>query len=99
MDKKRSSSRKEKKKKKKTKVAEEKIISRRKKSLSRRFLVTYTSWSGKGDTLLAVSSVRLQVSDYSQLSDHTVRLRLYKISSEKVKQFTNHICENCNVYD
>ena len=32
---------------------------------------------------LATSTVRLQVSNYSQLFDHTVRLHLYRMISEK----------------
>ena len=32
---------------------------------------------------LAASTVRLQVSDYSQLSDYTIRLQLYRMISEK----------------
>ena len=32
---------------------------------------------------LATSAVRLQVSDYSQLSDYTVQLRLCRMISEK----------------
>ena len=32
---------------------------------------------------LATSTVRLKVSDYSQLSDYTVRLQLYRMIGEK----------------
>ena len=32
---------------------------------------------------LAASTVRLQVSDYSQLSDYTIRLQLYRMINEK----------------
>ena len=32
---------------------------------------------------LAASTVRLQVSNYSQLSDYTIRLQLYRMISEK----------------
>ena len=37
----------------------------------------------KDQVRLAASTVRLQVSDYSQLSDYTVRLQLYRMTSEK----------------
>ena len=36
-----------------------------------------------GLSKLAASTVRLQVSDYSQPSDYTVRLQLYRMISEK----------------
>ena len=42
----------------------------------------------------------LQLSDYSQLSNSTVRLQLYRMISEKLSSWcTNHIWGNCNGYD
>ena len=49
---------------------------------------------------LAASTVQLQVFDYSQLSDFTVWLQLYKMISEKWSSwYTNHIGGNSNGYD
>ena len=42
----------------------------------------------------ATSTVRLQVSDYSQLSDYAVQLQLYRVVSEISSTWcTNHILE------
>ena len=46
------------------------------------------------DLWLVTSTVRLHVSNYSQLSDYTVRLQLYTVISEKLcSKCTNHIEE------
>jgi len=48
---------------------------------------------------LAHVMVRLQVSDYSQLSDYTVQLQLCRLSREKYSTLcTNHIQGNCNCF-
>ena len=49
---------------------------------------------------LATSTVQLEVSDYSQLSYHTVQLQLYRMISEKWSSwYTYHIWGNCSGYD
>ena len=49
---------------------------------------------------LAASTIQLQVSDYSQLSNYTVRLQLSSMISEKwSSSCTSHIWRNCNGYD
>ena len=49
---------------------------------------------------LAYETVRLQVSDYSQLSDYTVRLQFCRLINAKYSSLcTNHIWGNCNGYD
>ena len=50
--------------------------------------------------MIGLVNCRLQVSNYSQLSDYTVRLQFSSLTSAKyLSLYSNYISGNCNCYD